>query len=119
MFISHGSPMNAIEENIFVDKFRSISSQFDRPKAILCVSAHWETKGTKVTAMENPKTIHDFSGLPPELYKVQYPAPGSPQLAEDIRKIIPNIEEDFAWGLDHGAWSILRHLYPKADIPIV
>lgn len=121
LFLGHGSPMNAIEENQFVQGFRNIATKIPKPNAILCISAHWLTHGTFVTAMEKPKTIHDFSGFPKPLFEVQYPAPGSPSLAkETIDLLAPSIaEEDNGWGLDHGAWSVLRHMYPNADIPVV
>jgi 4,5-DOPA dioxygenase extradiol len=121
LFLGHGSPMNAIEENEFVAGFRNIAKSIPRPNAILCVSAHWETRGTFVTAMEQPKTIHDFGGFPKALFDVQYPAPGSPELAHETKSLITttNIELDHKWGLDHGAWSVLKHLYPKADVPVI
>ncbi len=121
LFLGHGSPMNAIQENEFVQGFRNIAKKIPKPKAILCVSAHWETNGTYVTAMNNPKTIHDFGGFPKELFAVQYPAPGSPQLAKDVQSIIKSTQVglDMNWGLDHGAWSVIKHLYPKADVPII
>ena len=121
LFLGHGSPMNAIEENEFVEGFRNIGKSIPRPNAILCVSAHWETRGTFVTAMEKPKTIHDFGGFPKALYDVQYPAPGNPQLANEAKSLIKsaNIELDHKWGLDHGAWSVIKHLYPEADVPVV
>jgi 4,5-DOPA dioxygenase extradiol len=121
LFLGHGSPMNAIEENEFVAGWREVGKTLPRPKAILCISAHWETRGTFVTAMEKPTTIHDFGGFPPRLYEVQYPAPGSPELASETRKIITKTEVglDQKWGLDHGCWSMIRHLYPAADVPVI
>ncbi|MBS1763509.1 MAG: 4,5-DOPA dioxygenase extradiol [Bacteroidetes bacterium] len=121
LFIGHGNPMNAIDENEFVQGFRDIAKQLPRPSAILCISAHWETEGTWVTAMEKPKTIHDFGGFPKPLYEVQYPAPGSPELAKQTQKIIhkTNVGLDEKWGLDHGAWSVIKHLFPQADIPVI
>jgi 4,5-DOPA dioxygenase extradiol len=121
LFLGHGSPMNAIEENEFVAGFRNVAREIPRPQAILCVSAHWQTRGTFVTAMENPVTIHDFGGFPKELFQVQYPAPGSPELAQDTKSLIQKTEVhlDAAWGLDHGAWSVIKHLYPQADVPVI
>lgn len=121
LFLGHGNPMNAIEENEFVDGFRTIAKSLPKPNAILCISAHWFTNGTKVTAMEMPKTIHDFGGFPDELFKVQYPAHGSPVLAKETKELLKPIavELDEKWGLDHGAWSVIKHLYPKADIPVI
>lgn len=121
LFLGHGSPMNAIEENEFVKGFRNVAKTIPTPKAILCVSAHWETKGTKVTAMEFPKTIHDFGGFPKELFEVEYPAPGSPEVAGVTKQLITSttVELDHSWGLDHGAWSVIKHLYPNANIPVI
>jgi 4,5-DOPA dioxygenase extradiol len=121
LFIGHGSPMNAIEDNEFSLGWREMGKRLPRPVSILCVSAHWETRGTMVTAMERPRTIHDFGGFPKRLYEVQYPAPGDPVLAVETRQTVRNkvIELDEKWGLDHGAWSVMRRLYPEADVPVV
>lgn len=121
LFLGHGSPMNAIEENEFVAGFRRIGKEIPKPSAVLCVSAHWETRGTFVTAMEKPKTIHDFGGFPKALYEVQYPAPGDPGLAMETKNLLTGKEVGLndSWGLDHGAWSVIRHLYPDADIPVI
>ncbi len=121
LFLGHGSPMNAIEENEFVAGFRNIGKEIPKPTAILCVSAHWETRGTFLTAMKNPPTIHDFGGFPKALFDVQYPAHGSPELAKETKSIVKKtvIGLDEKWGLDHGAWSVIRHLYPNADIPVI
>ena len=121
LFLGHGSPMNAIEENEFVTGFRNIGKTLPKPNAILCVSAHWETRGTYVTAMEKPPTIHDFGGFPQALFDVQYPAPGSPELAKDVITSVKktDVRSDEKWGLDHGCWSVVKHLYPNADIPVV
>lgn len=121
LFLGHGSPMNAIEENEFVEGFRNIAKSIPKPNAILCVSAHWETRGTFVTAMEQPKTIHDFGGFPKALFDVQYPAPGSPELATETKSLITTttVGLDHKWGLDHGAWSVIKHLYPEADVPVI
>jgi 4,5-DOPA dioxygenase extradiol len=121
LFLGHGSPMNAIEENEFVQGFRKVANEIPVPSAVICISAHWETKGTYVTAMEKPKTIHDFGGFPKELYQVQYPAPGSPDLAKVTKSIVrkTDIGLDVSWGLDHGAWSVIKHMYPDADVPVI
>jgi len=121
LFLGHGSPMNAIEENAFVQGFRKAATEIPRPNAILCISAHWFTEGTKVTAMDMPKTIHDFGGFPKALFEVEYPAPGNPELAAETAALLApvSVEEDHSWGLDHGAWSVIRHLYPDADIPVI
>ncbi len=121
LFLGHGSPMNAIEENEFVTGFRSLRQEIPPPSAILCISAHWETRGTFVTAMENPTTIHDFVGFPKALFDVQYAAPGSPELALETQIIVKktSVGLDEKWGLDHGAWSVIKHLYPNANVPII
>lgn len=122
LFIGHGSPMNAIEDNEFVRGMIEQGKKLSKPKAIVVVSAHWETNGTFVTAMENPRTIHDFGGFPQELYEQQYPAPGSPELAAEISKLVKpenTVGLDHKWGLDHGAWTVVKHLFPNADIPVI
>ena len=121
LFVGHGSPMNAIEDNVFSREMKTMGKKLPRPKAILMISAHWETKGTFVTAMEQPKTIHDFGGFPQALFDVQYPAPGSLWLAEETKKTITttNVELDTSWGFDHGCWSVTKNMFPEADIPII
>lgn len=121
LFLGHGSPMNAIEENEFVAGFRKVGREIPKPRAILCISAHWETRGTCVTAMEHPPTIHDFGGFPQALFDVQYPAPGSPELAHETQTLVKktSVNLDEKWGLDHGAWTVIKHLYPDADVPVV
>lgn len=121
LFLGHGSPMNAIEENQFVQGFRNVAKEIPKPNAILCISAHWFTQGTKVTAMDMPKTIHDFGGFPKALFDVEYPAPGNPALAKETAELLSPVfvEEDHNWGLDHGAWSVIKHMYPNADIPVI
>lgn len=121
LFLGHGSPMIAIEENQFVNGFRDVASKIDKPNAILMISAHWETAGTRVTAMNTPPTIHDFGGFPRELYEVQYPATGNPSLARETTTLIKSstVSLDEKWGLDHGTWTVMRHMYPEANIPII
>ena len=121
LFLGHGSPMNAIEENEFVHGFRKVGTEISKPAAILCISAHWETKGTFVTAMPQPRTIHDFGGFPRALFEVQYPAPGNPALANETKELVKKtaVSLDDKWGLDHGAWSVIKHLYPNADVPVI
>jgi len=121
LFVGHGSPMNAIETNEFSLEWQKLGKSLPKPNAILCISAHWETKGTFVTAMEKPQTIHDFGGFPQALFDVQYPAPGSPELADKTRGIVnkTKVGLDEKWGLDHGAWSVIRIMYPGADIPVI
>jgi 4,5-DOPA dioxygenase extradiol len=121
LFIGHGNPMNAIEDNEFSKGWKNIAAKIPKPKAILCVSAHWETNGTFVTNMQHPQTIHDFGGFPKALFDVQYPAPGSEWLAKEIQTNIAStaVHLDNAWGFDHGCWSVLKNLYPDANIPTV
>ena len=121
LFIGHGSPMNGIENNIFSQQWAKIANEIMKPKAILVISAHWLTNGTFVTAMDNPKTIHDFGGFPDELFAVQYPAPGDPILAQETRDLIQstNVGLNHDWGLDHGAWTVVRRMYPDASIPVL
>lgn len=120
-FFGHGSPMNAIEQNQFTKKWNELGKKITKPRAILCISAHWETSGTYVTAMDAPKTIHDFGGFPPELYQVNYPAPGNPELAHKITETMKSVpvKSNIHWGLDHGCWSVVKHLYPEADVPVL
>ena len=121
LFVGHGSPMNAIEQNEFTESWQSVSRALPKPNAIICISAHWETKGTYITAMDKPPTIHDFGGFPQALFDVQYPAPGSPELAVQTKNMITsaNVDLDEKWGLDHGAWSVIKVMYPEADIPVI
>ncbi|MFM7018301.1 4,5-DOPA dioxygenase extradiol [Flavobacterium sp.] len=121
LFIGHGSPMNGIEDNEFSQTWKKFGKEIPKPKAVLVISAHWLTNGTKITAMENPKTIHDFGGFPKELFEVQYPAKGNPELALATQKLITStpVELDHDWGLDHGTWTVVRHMYPNADIPVL
>jgi 4,5-DOPA dioxygenase extradiol len=121
LFIGHGSPMNAIEDNIFSQGWRTAAQSLPRPQAILCISAHWETRGTQVTAMAQPRTIHDFGGFPQALFDAQYPAPGSRHLAEETAGLLgaAHVGLDERWGLDHGCWSVLKQMYPAANIPVV
>ena len=121
LFIGHGSPMNAIEDNEFTTRWEQMGKEIPVPKTVVVVSAHWLTKGTFVTAMPNPRTIHDFGGFPQALFDVNYPAQGDPELAGAIQKLITNpaVELDHEWGLDHGTWSVVKHMYPNADIPVL
>jgi 4,5-DOPA dioxygenase extradiol len=121
LFIGHGSPMNGIEDNRFSQTWYTLGQQINKPKAVLVISAHWLTKGTHITAMEAPKTIHDFGGFPQALFDVQYPAKGDPELALTAAKLITSthVELDHGWGLDHGTWTVVRHMYPEADIPVL
>lgn len=121
LFIGHGSPMNGIEDNEFSQRWKAMAKEIPVPKAVLVISAHWLSKGTRITAMDFPKTIHDFGGFPEELFNVQYPAPGDAQLASETKSLIKSteVELDHDWGLDHGAWTVVRHMYPDANIPVL
>jgi 4,5-DOPA dioxygenase extradiol len=121
LFVGHGNPMNAIEDNDFTKNWQSLGKELPKPTAILCISAHWETRGTFVTAMEKPKTIHDFGGFPQALFDVEYPAPGNTSLADQIKNEIKKTEVklDDEWGLDHGCWSVIKRMYPNADVPVL
>jgi len=121
IFFGHGSPMNALEHNRYTDAWRQLGALTGTPKAILAISAHWYMRGTAVTAMDRPKTIHDFYGFPQALFDVQYPAPGDPKLATRVRELLApvNVALDQSWGLDHGTWSVLKHAFPRADVPVV
>jgi 4,5-DOPA dioxygenase extradiol len=121
LFLGHGNPMNAIVENEYAHTWQQLGKTLPKPAAVLCVSAHWQTKGTFVTAMEKPKTIHDFYGFPKALFDVEYPASGSAELAKEAKQNVRKTEVgfDYDWGLDHGSWSVLKHVYPNADIPVI
>lgn len=121
LFIGHGSPMNGIEDNEFSATWAALGKDIPEPRAVVVVSAHWFTKGTHVTAMDFPRTIHDFGGFPQALFDVQYPAPGDPKLALETSSLIHSAEVglDHDWGLDHGAWTVVRHMYPNANIPVL
>lgn len=121
LFIGHGSPMNGIEDNEFSRGWRDLASSIPTPRAVLVVSAHWETRGTRITAMDFPRTIHDFGGFPKALFDVRYKAPGDPALAKETIALLRStpVAEDHEWGLDHGAWTVIRHMYPEANIPVL
>lgn len=121
LFVGHGSPMNGIEDTEFSDRWAAMAKEIPVPKAVLVVSAHWYGRGTKITAMDFPSTIHDFGGFPQALFDVQYPAPGSPTLARETASLVKStdIELDHDWGLDHGTWTVVRHMYPLANVPIL
>jgi len=121
LFLGHGSPMNVLEDNIYTRAWEALGKSLPRPKAILAVSAHWYTRGTAVTAMENPRTIHDFGGFPQALFDKRYPAPGSPALAKRVQDVLAplTVTADSEWGFDHGSWGVLIKMYPEADIPMI
>lgn len=121
MFVGHGSPMNAIEDNEFSRAWRGMAKRFAKPKAVLCISAHWETRGVRVLSEPHPRTIHDFYGFPDELFSVRYPAPGSTALSIRVTELLDDFAAipDQEWGIDHGAWSVLRHMYPDADVSVI
>lgn len=121
LFVGHGSPMNAIEDNEFSQRWFAIGKEIPLPKAVLCISAHWLTTGTHVTAMEKPETIHDFGGFPRALFDVQYPAPGNPELASDVKSLVRSTDVglNHDWGLDHGTWSVVKQMYPEAKVPVL
>ena len=120
IFVGHGSPMNAIEENQFVEEWKKLKNVIPTPKAILSVSAHWFTRGSRIMTSREPKLIYDMYGFPEELYKIVYATKGAPQVANEVRSLLTReVTEDNSWGIDHGTWSVLRRIYPKADIPVL
>ncbi len=121
IFFGHGNPMNAIQVNAYTKGWTAIGTQVPKPKAVIAISAHWYIPGTSVTAMPAPRTIHDFGGFPPELYRIQYPAPGDPVIASRVQNLLSpiSVDRDEQWGLDHGTWTVLRHVFPRADVPVL
>lgn len=121
IFFGHGNPLNALQRNAYTEAWRFIGESVPRPKAVLAISAHWYVRGTAVTVSTAPRTIHDFGGFPPELYQVRYPAPGDPALARRVQQLLHPlpVERDESWGLDHGTWAVLCHVYPDAGVPVV
>ena len=121
LFVGHGNPMNVMEDNEFSRAWEAAGKALPKPKAVICISAHWVTRGTMITAMDKPRTIYDFYGFPPEMYEIRYDAPGAPDLAEQVRRIIKNTEvkPDLNWGLDHGTWTVLKRMFPQADVPVI
>lgn len=119
IFFGHGNPMNALLDNSYSRGWSAIGKELTIPRAVLCISAHWYLPALRVTAMASPRTIHDFGGFPPELYQMQYPAKGDTGLASRVKQLLPSVELDDRWGLDHGTWSVLCHVFPKANIPVV
>ena len=121
IFFGHGNPMNALAHNAWTEGWAAIVKEISRPRAVLCVSAHWYLPATLVTAMPAPRTIHDFGGFPRQLYEIKYPAPGDPELAHRVQSILAplSVELDQRWGLDHGTWSVLCHVFPEADVPVI
>jgi 4,5-DOPA dioxygenase extradiol len=121
VFFGHGSPLNALEQNVYTRAWQALGKTLERPAAVVAVSAHWYLPGTRVTAMEYPRTIHDFRGFPRELYEISYPAPGEPALARHLAQLLHplDVQLDQEWGLDHGTWSVLKHVFPAADVPVV
>lgn len=121
VFFGHGSPMNALQVNRYTEAWKRVGAEMPRPRAILCVSAHWYVRGTAITVMDQPRTIHDFYGFPQALFDIQYPAPGDPMMAEHVRQLLAPlaVARDTEWGLDHGTWQVFLHAFPKADVPVL